>query len=141
MSSHANLKFLPPEPGDIASNVDQLASQLAMVDNRVLEIAFNEGKRTLECFRKEAAWNTLSKEEKIKEFDKHLNNLQTRCLPGVEVIQPKRVGSYPFLKVTFVSTGEKRDFFLKNKCNVNKYNGSTLVPSLATKGLGFRIKM
>ena len=40
---------------------------------------------------------TDPKEDKLKEFDKHLINLQTRCMPGVEVIQPNRVGSYPFL--------------------------------------------
>ena len=49
-------------------------------------------------------------------------------MPGVEVIQPNRAGSFPFLKVTFVSSGEKRDFFLKNKSSANKYNTGTLVP-------------
>ena len=49
-------------------------------------------------------------------------------MPGVAVIQPNRAGSYPFCKVTFVSSGEKRDFFLKNKSAVNKYTTSTLVP-------------
>ena len=79
-------------------------------------------------FKKEPFWNTISKEDKIKAFDAHLVNLNTRCTPGVEVIQPNRSGSYPFLKVTFVSKGEKNNFFHKNKQNINKYATSNMVP-------------
>ena len=119
---------------DLASNVDLLTKELAKIDSRVLAIAFREGEWTLKVFRKEASWNSLSREAKIKEFDERLNNLHTRCRPGVEVIQPNRVGSYPFLKVTFISPGERNDFFQKNKGNIKKYTTSNLVPkSIAPK--------
>ena len=99
---------------DLASNVYQLAKELAEVDSRVLAIAFTEGERTLKVFWKEGSWNALSREDKINEFDEHLTNLQIRCRSGVEVIQPNRSDFYPLLKVTFISSGGKKYFFQNN---------------------------
>ena len=112
----------------LASRIDELVDRVDAMDSRVLSIAFSEGKWTLKCFKKETAWNTLSKEDKIKDFDAHLENLNIRCKAGVEVIQPNRANSFPFLKVTFICSGEKRDFFQKNKTTVNQFNTSYLVP-------------
>ena len=85
-------------------NVDSLTKELAELNNQVLAIAFTEGEQTLKVLKKEQSWNILSKEDTVKTFDAHLANLKIRCTPRVEVIQPNRSGSFPFLKVTFFST-------------------------------------
>ena len=90
------------------------------LDERILSIAYSDGERTLKLLKKTSDWNTLPKEEKIKQFDKYLSDLKFRVTPGVEVIQPNRHGSFSFLKVTFLCGGDRKAFVKLNKIRPNK---------------------
>ena len=47
--------------------------------------------------------------------------------PSIEVITP-RSGTFPFLKVTFLSGGDKKEFMNLNKVNPNKYITQYMAP-------------
>ena len=60
-------------------------------------------------------------------FSNHLTNLKMRARPAIEPIKP-RSGKDPFLKVTFISDGEKREFTKLNKATPNGYETRRLTP-------------
>ena len=102
-------KTLSVDQRELAAKIDALSSALPKINRRIISVAFNEGEQTLKVFKKSLAWNTLLKGDKIKKFYEFLQNLGlgTRLLPGVKVIQPNCQGSFPFLKVTFISGWER----------------------------------
>ena len=63
----------------------------------------------------------------FQEFQEQSNNLKLRSRPAIETIEHRR-GSNPFLKVTFISDGEKREFTRFNKTSTNKYETRPLTP-------------
>ena len=66
----------------------------------------------------------------VQQFSEYLGNLQTRARPAIEPIKP-RSGKNPFLKVTFISDGEKREFTRLNKTSANNYETRRLTPMAA----------
>ena len=98
------------------------------MDKRILEVAYAEGERILKCYEKTRVWNNLPKEDKITQFDEYLKTLRVRILPSIEVIHPCREGSFPFLKLTFMSGGDRNDFISQNKKASNKYDTSYMTP-------------
>ena len=69
-------------------------------------------------------------EVKVQMFEQHLVSLKLRSTPAIEIIKP-RSGSNPFLKVTFLGDGEKREFTRLNKTSANKYETRALTPMAA----------
>ena len=63
-------------------------------------------------------------------FQQHLVSLKLKSTPAVEIIKP-RSGANPFLKVTFLGDGEKREFTRYNKTSANKFEIRALTPMSA----------
>ena len=57
-------------------------------------------------------------------------NPKLNSKPAIEIIKP-RSGNNPFLKVTFIGDGEKREFTRYNKTSPNKFETSSLTPIAA----------
>ena len=67
-------------------------------------------------------------ESEIKRmFKDHLTDLGVTSNPAVEMIKP-RSGKSSFLKITFMTGGEKREFNILNKASQNKYETRSLTP-------------
>merc|ERR1711888_221366 len=66
----------------------------------------------------------------VQQFSEYLGNLQTCARPAIEPIKP-RSGKNPFLKVTFISDGEKMEFTRLNKSSTNNYETTRLTPMAA----------
>ena len=76
---------------------------------------------------KKTAWNSLPREEKVNHFLEYLKEQKIRTIPSIEVIIP-RSGNFPFLKVTFLSGGDKREFNNLNTNQQNKYLTRYMTP-------------
>ena len=73
----------------------------------IFAVAYAEGKKILKCYKKTTGWNSLPKEEKFNQFVEYLKEHKFRTIPSIEVITP-RSGTFPFLKITFLSGGGKK---------------------------------
>ena len=75
----------------------------------------------------------------IQEFQEHLNSLKTISRPAIEPIKP-RSGKSPFLKITFISDGEEREFTRLNKTSTNNYETRSLTPLPYEKEVKSKVK-
>ena len=66
----------------LATTIDCLNDKIDAMDAHIHSIAVSEAERTLKYFKKEASGNSLSKEEKITDFDAHLDRLNIRSKQG-----------------------------------------------------------
>ena len=111
----------------LAQQVDNAFRDISKLEKLVMSAAYQEGDRTLKCFKKTPGWASIPEEEIKKMFRKHLADLGATSTPALDVIKP-RSGKNPFLKVTFMTAGEKREFNNLNKISPNKYESKTLTP-------------
>ena len=94
---------------EVATNIDNNYEKIDKLDRRIFAVAYAEGEKILKCYKKTTGWNALPEEEKVSQFDKYLKGLKFITLPSIKVITPKS-GTFPFLKVTFMSGGDKKEF-------------------------------
>ena len=88
---------------------------------------YSNGERAVKVFQKTQAWTSATPDVKVQLFEQYLTSLKLRYTPAIELIKP-RSGSNPFLKVTFISDGEKKEFTRVNKTSANKYEVRPLTP-------------
>ena len=91
---------------------------------------YSNGERVVKVFQKTPAWTSAAPEVKVQLFQQHLVSLKLKSTPAVEIIKP-RSGANPFLKVTFLGDGEKREFTRYNKTSANKFEIRALTPMAA----------
>ena len=77
--------------------------------------------------KKTPGWVATPPAVMIQEFQEHLNSLKTISRPAIEPIKPQS-GKSPFLKITFISDGKKREFTRLNKTSTNNYETRSLTP-------------
>ena len=111
----------------MALEIEKTNEELVKVDNKVMSTIYSDGERVVKVFKKTAGWNAIPQDVMVQQFSEYLGNLQTRARPAIEPIKP-RSGKNPFLKVTFISDGEKREFSRLNKSLTNNYETSRLTP-------------
>ena len=111
----------------LALQVDNAFREISKLEKAILSAAYQEGERTVKCLKKNPGWASIPEGEAKKMFRKHLSDLGASSTPAVDVIRPKS-GKSPFLKVTFMTGGEKREFNTLNKASPNKYESKTLTP-------------
>merc|ERR1711873_38389 len=87
---------------------------------KLMGTLYSNGERAVKVFQKTQAWTSATPDVKVQMFEQHLTSLKLRYTPAIELIKP-RSGSNPFLKVTFISDGEKKEFTRVNKTSANKY--------------------
>ena len=114
----------------IALEMEKINEELVKVDNKVMSTIYSDGERFVKVFKKTPGWKATPQEVMVQEFSDHLTNLKIRAHPAIEPIVP-RSGKEPFLKVTFISDGEKRDFTKRNKATPNGYETRRLTPQAA----------
>ena len=114
----------------LAHELDKMGEELIKVDNKVMSTIYSDGERFVKVFKKTAGWNAIPQEVMVQQFSEHLNNLKIRARPAIEPIKP-RSGKNPFLKVTFISDGEKREFTKINKTSPKSYETRRLTPQAA----------
>ena len=114
----------------IACELERINEELVKVDNKVMSTIYSDGERFVKVFKKTPGWKATPQEVMVQEFSNHLSNLKIRAHPAIEPIVP-RSGKDPFLKVTFISDGEKRDFTKRNKATPNGYETRRLTPQAA----------
>ena len=91
----------------LALQVDNAFREISKLEKSILNAAYQEGERTVKCYKKKPGWASIPEEESKKMFRKHLTDMGASSNPAVEVIKPKS-GKSPFLKITFM-TGEKKE--------------------------------
>ena len=94
----------------MALEIDKTNEELLNVDNKVMSTIYSDGERVVKVFKKTPGWNATPQEVMVQEFSEHLGNLQTRARPAIDPIIP-RSDKNPFLKVTFISDGEKKGIY------------------------------
>ena len=114
----------------IALEMEKINEELVKVDNKVMSTIYSDGERFVKVFKKTPGWKATPQEVMVQEFSDHLTNLKMRARPAIEPINP-RSGKDPFLKVTFISDGEKREFTKLNKATPNGYETRRLTPQAA----------
>ena len=90
----------------LALQVDNAFREISKLVKAMLSAAYQEGERTVKCFKKTPGWASIPEEESRKMFRKHLSDMGASSTPAVEVIKP-RSGKSLFLKVTFMTGGKK----------------------------------
>ena len=115
----------------IAHEMEKMSEELVKIDNKVMSTIYSDGERFVKVFKKTPGWKATPQEVMVQEFSDHLGtNLKMRARPAIEPINP-RSGKDPFLKVTFISDGEKREFTKLNKATPNGYEARRLTPQAA----------
>merc|ERR1712082_250496 len=124
------IKVVSDTVSTLALNQRAIAEELVKVDNKVMSTIYSDGERFVKVFKKTPGWKATPQEVMVQEFSDHLTNLKIRAHPAIEPIKP-RSGKNPFLKVTFISDGEKREFTKINKTSPNSYETRRLTPQAA----------
>ena len=91
---------------ELALEVDNAFHDISRLEKHILGVAYQEGEKTVKCFKKSTGWASMPESEIKRMFKDHLTDLGVTSNPAVEVIKP-RSGKSSFLKITFM-TGEKK---------------------------------